>query len=83
MLPNARAANAVVDAISEFSGPVVFDPVLSASSGGALYDGDPGALLALATRVTVVTPNSGGGGGPHGRQRAIRPMTPPGQARCL
>lgn len=58
MLPNSAAANAVVDAISEFSGPVVFDPVLSASSGGALYDGDPGALLALATRVTVVTPNA-------------------------
>ena len=58
MMPDAAAARAVLEALRAFTGPVVFDPVLGASSGGALFVGDPGALLDLASRATVVTPNA-------------------------
>jgi len=59
MMPDAAAARAVLDALRSFEGPVVFDPVLGASSGGALYTGDAKDLLALAARATLVTPNAG------------------------
>ena len=58
MIPDARAAGAVLDALAGFGGPIVLDPVLAASSGGGLYLGDRGALLALAARATLVTPNA-------------------------
>ncbi len=58
MMPNGVTAEAIREALAGFVGPVVFDPVLGASSGGALYVGDPGALLGLASRATVVTPNA-------------------------
>jgi hydroxymethylpyrimidine/phosphomethylpyrimidine kinase len=69
MLPGPEAAAAVRAALAGFEGPVVLDPVLAASSGGALYRGDLGALVALSGRATLVTPNAGeaavlGGGGP-------------------
>lgn len=59
MMPDAAAARAAMEALAGFTGPVVLDPVLGASNGGALYDGDPRALLALAARSWVVTPNAG------------------------
>ena len=59
MMPDPAAARAVLDALRGFAGPVVFDPVLGASSGGALYAGEPKELLALAARATLVTPNAG------------------------
>jgi len=40
-----------------FPGPFVLDPVLGASSGGALFRGEPAALLPLVARATLVTPN--------------------------
>jgi len=58
-MPDHAAAQAVLAALRGFAGPVVFDPVLGASSGGALYDGAPRELLALAARATLVTPNAG------------------------
>jgi len=58
MIPNGATAEAIREALAGFAGPVVFDPVLGASSGGALFVGDPGALLDLASRATVVTPNA-------------------------
>jgi len=58
MLPNPSGAHAVAEVTSKFTGPMVFDPVLSASSGGALYEGDPGALWELAAQVTILTPNA-------------------------
>jgi len=59
MMPDGAAAQAVLEALRAFTGPVVFDPVLGASSGGALFTGDPGELLALAVRSALVTPNTG------------------------
>jgi hydroxymethylpyrimidine/phosphomethylpyrimidine kinase len=61
MLPDGGAAETVARALagSGFVGPMVLDPVLAASSGGSLYRGDTAPLLALAARVTVVTPNAG------------------------
>jgi hydroxymethylpyrimidine kinase/phosphomethylpyrimidine kinase len=59
MMPDPTAARAVLDALRGFAGPVVFDPVLGASSGGALFTGEPKELLALAARATLVTPNTG------------------------
>jgi hydroxymethylpyrimidine/phosphomethylpyrimidine kinase len=59
MLPDGGAAEVVRQALEGFSGPVVLDPVLAASSGGALYRGGAAPLLALAARATVVTPNAG------------------------
>jgi len=40
-----------------FPGPIVLDPVLGASSGGALFHSPPEALLPLVARATLVTPN--------------------------
>jgi len=59
MMPDAAAARAVLEALRAFTGPVVFDPVLGASSGGALFAGDPKPLLGLAARAALVTPNAG------------------------
>ena len=58
MLPDGLTLEAVIRALRSFDGPVVFDPVLGASSGGALYRGDPTALLALGRRATLFTPNA-------------------------
>ncbi|MBC8132679.1 MAG: bifunctional hydroxymethylpyrimidine kinase/phosphomethylpyrimidine kinase, partial [Deltaproteobacteria bacterium] len=40
MVPDAAAAAAVADALADFDGAIVFDPVLAASSGGVLFTGD-------------------------------------------
>ncbi|MCL5887923.1 MAG: hydroxymethylpyrimidine/phosphomethylpyrimidine kinase, partial [Actinobacteria bacterium] len=37
--------------------PVVLDPVLASTSGGALFAGEPSDLFALAARCDLVTPN--------------------------
>jgi hydroxymethylpyrimidine/phosphomethylpyrimidine kinase len=59
MVATAPIARAILAALATFAGPVVYDPVLRASSGGLLYDGDREAILALASRATLVTPNLG------------------------
>jgi hydroxymethylpyrimidine/phosphomethylpyrimidine kinase len=59
MLANLAVAGAVARGLEDFRGPVVFDPVLGASSGGSLFAGDPADLLPLATGATVFTPNAG------------------------
>jgi hydroxymethylpyrimidine/phosphomethylpyrimidine kinase len=59
MVATGDIAHAIADALADFAGPVVYDPVLRASSGGALYDGDRAAVIALAKRVTLLTPNLG------------------------
>lgn len=47
----------IVNALEGFDGPVVFDPVLAATSGGALFDGTTPELLPLVRRAWLVTPN--------------------------
>jgi hydroxymethylpyrimidine/phosphomethylpyrimidine kinase len=59
MVASAGIARSVVEAMHEFRGKVVYDPVLRASSGGKLYDGHREAILDLARRVTLLTPNLG------------------------
>ncbi|MBC8131909.1 MAG: bifunctional hydroxymethylpyrimidine kinase/phosphomethylpyrimidine kinase, partial [Deltaproteobacteria bacterium] len=58
MLPDAAAASAVAEALADFDGAIVFDPVLAASSGGVLFTGDLAALVALGARATLFTPNA-------------------------
>lgn len=58
MVPDGPAAAAIVEGLDGFAGAVVLDPVLRASSGGALYTGDVAALVELGRRATVVTPNA-------------------------
>jgi len=38
-------------------GPVILDPVLASTSGGALFAGEPSDLFALAAHCDLVTPN--------------------------
>jgi hydroxymethylpyrimidine/phosphomethylpyrimidine kinase len=57
MVATGALAAAIVDGLVGYEGPIVFDPVLAASRGGALYSGDLGELGPLLGRVTVVTPN--------------------------
>src|SRR5262249_51640932 len=59
MVGTSDLAEAIGQALAGFAGPVVFDPVLGASSGGALYGGAPAGLDALIRRATLVTPNLG------------------------
>ena len=58
MLPDARAVAEVLTGLADFPGPVVVDPVLAASSGGALFQGSPDEWLRLAVRATLLTPNA-------------------------
>jgi hydroxymethylpyrimidine/phosphomethylpyrimidine kinase len=57
MVATPELADAVVEALADFQGPVVLDPVLGASSGGALFAGPPAGLMPLVRRATVTTPN--------------------------
>jgi hydroxymethylpyrimidine/phosphomethylpyrimidine kinase len=63
MVASAAIAQAIETALRSYAGPVVYDPVLQASSGDSLYDGDRStilaAILALARRATLLTPNLG------------------------
>jgi hydroxymethylpyrimidine/phosphomethylpyrimidine kinase len=51
-------AAALVEALAGYAGPVVVDPVLATSRGGALWAGEPRELLPLLRRATLVTPNA-------------------------
>jgi hydroxymethylpyrimidine kinase/phosphomethylpyrimidine kinase len=58
MVANAAIARAVVSGLAaSHPVPTVYDPVLRASSGGPLYDGDRASVLALARQATLLTPN--------------------------
>ena len=58
MVGSSDAALAIGEAVRTFDGPVVFDPVLRASSGGQLIDGDLEGVRTLARRATLYTPNA-------------------------
>lgn len=57
MVATGPIARAILTAMIGFAGPIVYDPVLRATSGGSLYHGDRETILALASRATLVTPN--------------------------
>jgi hydroxymethylpyrimidine/phosphomethylpyrimidine kinase len=63
MVASASIAQAIETALGSYDGPVVYDPVLQASTGDALYEGDRSTILAtilaLARRSTLLTPNLG------------------------
>jgi hydroxymethylpyrimidine/phosphomethylpyrimidine kinase len=58
MAVGPATAAAVVDALAGYAGPVVVDPVLATSRGGALWTAEPRALLPLLRRASLVTPNA-------------------------
>lgn len=58
MIGSAETAHAVADALDGLDVPVVFDPVMVATSGSVLADGDTiGAFERLMRLASVVTPN--------------------------
>ncbi len=58
MIGSAETAMAVADRLARETMPVVFDPVMIATSGAALADDATiAAFTALMTRATVITPN--------------------------
>jgi len=57
MVATGGVARALAMTLDAFAGPVVFDPVLCASSGGSLYRGGRAELFELAARSTLLTPN--------------------------
>jgi hydroxymethylpyrimidine/phosphomethylpyrimidine kinase len=58
MIGSADTAHAVADSLAELSCPIVFDPVMVASSGAVLADADTiSAFERLMRIVTVTTPN--------------------------
>jgi hydroxymethylpyrimidine/phosphomethylpyrimidine kinase len=58
MVPDPSRAAALVEGLRNFEGPVVVDPVLASSRGGALFQGRPGQLFPLVELATIVTPNA-------------------------
>jgi hydroxymethylpyrimidine/phosphomethylpyrimidine kinase len=58
MAVGPASAGAIVEALGDYAGPVVVDPVLASSRGGPLWAGAPEALLPLLRRATLVTPNA-------------------------
>ena len=57
MVATAPIAQTIAAVLLSYPGPVVYDPVLQASSRDALYDGDRSSIIALARRSTLLTPN--------------------------
>jgi len=49
---------ALLEGLAGYAGPVVVDPVLATSRGGALWAGPPRGLLPLLRRATLCTPNA-------------------------
>jgi hydroxymethylpyrimidine/phosphomethylpyrimidine kinase len=58
MIGNADTANAVADSLAELSCPIIFDPVMVATSGAVLADADSIAAFERLMRIaTLTTPN--------------------------
>jgi hydroxymethylpyrimidine/phosphomethylpyrimidine kinase len=58
MVPDPARAEAVIEGLRNFGGPIVVDPVLASSRGGPLFRGRPDELYPLLQRATLVTPNA-------------------------
>src|SRR5205814_3945095 len=59
MAVDPATAAALVEGLADYAGPVVVDPVLATSRGGALWAGEPEELVPLLRRAALVTPNAG------------------------
>jgi hydroxymethylpyrimidine/phosphomethylpyrimidine kinase len=59
MVATPALAEVIAAALASFAGPVVFDPVLAASSGGSLFAGPLAGLDPLLRCASLVTPNLG------------------------
>ena len=57
MLGRTEIARELASALKEFSGPIVFDPVIRATTGGKLTEGDLQNLLPLMRISAAITPN--------------------------
>lgn len=59
MLANAQVVRCVIKYLIEYPGFVVCDPVMTASSGASLLDGEAGGILReqLLPRADLITPN--------------------------
>ncbi|MES2783274.1 MAG: bifunctional hydroxymethylpyrimidine kinase/phosphomethylpyrimidine kinase [Pseudomonadota bacterium] len=58
MIGNAETAHAVADSLSDLSCPIIFDPVMVASSGAVLADAETiSAFERLMRLATLTTPN--------------------------
>ena len=58
MIGNAETAHAVADSLSDLSCPIIFDPVMVATSGAVLADADTiSAFERLMRLATLTTPN--------------------------
>jgi hydroxymethylpyrimidine/phosphomethylpyrimidine kinase len=58
MVPDPTGVAALVEALRNYEGPIVIDPVLASSRGGALFRGAPAELGPLLRRATLATPNA-------------------------
>jgi len=58
MAVGPATAAALIEGLEGFAGPIVIDPVLASSRGGALWAGAPRELLPLLRGATLVTPNA-------------------------
>jgi hydroxymethylpyrimidine kinase/phosphomethylpyrimidine kinase/thiamine-phosphate diphosphorylase len=60
MLGNGRVVRAVAEALRDVDAPIILDPVIASTSGGALIDGDGVAALCreLLPRAALITPNA-------------------------
>jgi hydroxymethylpyrimidine/phosphomethylpyrimidine kinase len=58
MVPERAHIQAILGGLRGFAGPVVFDPVVSSSSGGRLFLDELSSLRPLLKRATLVTPNA-------------------------
>jgi hydroxymethylpyrimidine/phosphomethylpyrimidine kinase len=57
MVATAEIAAVIAEVVAGQAAPTVYDPVLRASTGRALFGGDLGAVRALLRAATLVTPN--------------------------
>jgi len=84
MLPDAAAVDALVPLLRAAGVPIVLDPVLAATSGGALItDAGLAALPELAAVTTLVTPNRPEAARLLGRSEPHVHDDPRGTARAL